>query len=736
MRLPNFRLLLRAALQPTGLLCIAFILATWIAITFQLRAEYSKAESDAITRGDSLARLFEQDVTSILQITDRTLLLLRNEYEKDPQHFDFNSVSSIKATSKIESLTFAIIGSDGHFKIRVNRNGLFNGPNVDLTDRDYFRFHSASNRDELYVGEPVDLRDGSDPLVTRVIPLTRRLSKSDGGYDGVIATSLTPDFLKRFHELLRLAGQAAVTIQGLDGKIRASYSLTGPLQLTELLKDAPVRNHQGHFWGYGHPDGIDRMVSYRAIEGYPLIVIVGESAEHAFEQYRTRKTAYIAAAAALSVLLCFVIAFTTRRYFLLEQYKSSVEQTNVRFKATLENMSFGVSMFDGQERLIICNPQYGKIYGLPPELLKTGTPFQAILTHRNESGLFVEEQTSDVLTQRRSELRHLQTGDHVTKIYKLSDGRIISITRHPVQGGGWVTVHQDITEHNSLVENNKQRIEIDAAIEVFRKTVEANLGAVRDSSIALRSIASELSVSSTEASSQSDSALCESKSATTSVSSAATAAVELEISISEITDRLHQAAAVARNAVAETQTTNKEINELAQATNKIGDIVKFIQDIAEQTNLLALNATIEAARAGEAGRGFTIVASEVKTLAVQTAKATEEIAAQIRSVQGSADSSVVAIQKITKLIQGIDEYASAITSSIRLQRDATSEISRNVVSAADGTKMVSAALEQVAGTIVKSGISANSVLATTEAVEKAATNLRENVEDFLRKVAV
>jgi methyl-accepting chemotaxis protein len=299
-----------------------------------------------------------------------------------------------------------------------------------------------------------------------------------------------------------------------------------------------------------------------------------------------------------------------------------------------------------------------------------------------------------------------------------------------------VTVHQDITEHNSLIERDQQRLEISAAIKLFRETVETNLGAVRDGSAALRSLASELSTSSTEASSQTSGAVCESKAATTSVSLAATAAVELENSISEITERLNQAAAVARSAVAETQATNKEISELAQAVQKIGDIVKFIQVIAEQTNLLALNATIEAARAGDAGKGFTVVASEVKLLAVQTAKATEEIAAQIKSVQGSTDSSVGAIRHITKRIQEIDEFASAIASSIGQQRDATSEITQNVVSAAEGTRVVSSTLEQVAGAIMKTGTSASTVLTTTEAVDNAATNLREKVEDFLRKVAV
>ena len=224
--------------------------------------------------------------------------------------------------------------------------------------------------------------------------------------------------------------------------------------------------------------------------------------------------------------------------------------------------------------------------------------------------------------------------------------------------------------------------------------------------------------------------------ATTSVGTAAGAAIELEKSIAEITQRLIQAAAVARSAVTETQTTNNKIGELAQAVQKIGDVVKFIKDIAEHTNLLALNATIKAARAGSAGKGFAVVATEVKSLAVQTAKATEEISAQIAEIECSTGGSVDAIRQVTKRIQEIDEYASEIAASVGHQREATSEISQNVVSAASGTNVVSSTLAEVARSITQTGSSATNVLEAAHAVEAAATNLRDKVEGFLHKVAI
>jgi methyl-accepting chemotaxis protein len=192
---------------------------------------------------------------------------------------------------------------------------------------------------------------------------------------------------------------------------------------------------------------------------------------------------------------------------------------------------------------------------------------------------------------------------------------------------------------------------------------------------------------------------------------------------------------VARGALVEAQATNDEIGGLARAAQKIGDVVKLIHDIAGQTNLLALNATIEAARAGEAGRGFAVVASEVKSLAVQTAKATEEIAAQISAVQGSTGGAVEAIRRITGRMQEIDQYTSSVAQSVGQQSVATGEISRNVVDAAQETKVVSSMLEEVVGANAKMDKSADMVLTASQAVDAAVINLREKVEGFLGKVA-
>jgi methyl-accepting chemotaxis protein len=223
--------------------------------------------------------------------------------------------------------------------------------------------------------------------------------------------------------------------------------------------------------------------------------------------------------------------------------------------------------------------------------------------------------------------------------------------------------------------------------------------------------------------------------ASANVQSAATAATEMAASIAEISRQLTRTTDVVRAAVSEAETTNEQIAGLAAAARKIGDVVELIGEIAGQTNLLALNATIEAARAGEAGRGFAVVASEVKSLAVQTAKATEEIASQIRAVQDSTAGAVDAIHGIAGRMNEISTYTSSVASSVEQQNAATGEISHSVEGAAQGTSKVVSVLGDVAGAAIATRGSAETVLSASRSVESAVARLRDEVEAFLAKVA-
>jgi methyl-accepting chemotaxis protein len=205
-------------------------------------------------------------------------------------------------------------------------------------------------------------------------------------------------------------------------------------------------------------------------------------------------------------------------------------------------------------------------------------------------------------------------------------------------------------------------------------------------------------------------------------------------SVDEIAKRVHESSAIATEAVRQAEKTDARITELSNAASRIGDVVKLITAIAEQTNLLALNATIEAARAGDAGRGFAVVAQEVKALAAQTAKATDEIGTQIASMQAATQDSVGAIKEIGGTIGRISEIAGAIAAAVQEQGAATQEISRNVHQAAQGTTQVADNITDVSRGASETGTASAQVLGSAQSLARESGRLKSEVERFLHTV--
>jgi len=411
---------------------------------------------------------------------------------------------------------------------------------------------------------------------------------------------------------------------------------------------------------------------------------------------------------------------------------------NTLLNAALENLVQGVSMYDGRARLVLCNKRYIEMSILPAENFRPGTPLRQILARRAKIGAFAGDPDEYVAAA----LRQAASGRTEEKTFELEDGRTISVITRPLADGGWVSTHTDVTqqraaekERDSLRQREQRRDAIEAAIAAFRARVESMLLTVGRSALEMKSAAKSLLTTSDHTLHRAESALHGSNEASVNIEITAAAAEEMSASIKEISRRLAQASEVVRGAAADATTTNSDIAGLARIAQRIGDVVKLIQDIAEQTNLLALNATIEAARAGDAGRGFAVVASEVKSLAVQTARATEEITREISSVQGSTGEAVAAIRAITERMQDISVHTSEVVGAIEQQELATGEISHNVAGAAASSKAVVAALGEVAGGITQTRSSAQTVLAASEEVENASVTLRAEVERFLGEVA-
>jgi len=265
----------------------------------------------------------------------------------------------------------------------------------------------------------------------------------------------------------------------------------------------------------------------------------------------------------------------------------------------------------------------------------------------------------------------------------------------------------------------------------FEATVGEVVQGVSAGATQMRASAQSLSAIAEETDRQTAAVAAASEQATSNVRAVAVAADDLTASIAQINERIDQSTRMVRAAVGEVETTNATVEGLASAANRIGDVVKLINDIASQTNLLALNATIEAARAGEAGKGFAVVASEVKHLANQTAKATEEISAQIAGIQSTSAGAVSAIRAIGETIVGINDTVGAIAEAARQQGETTAAIARNVREATAGTREFTTTITGVTQAAGETGHMAADVLGAASELSHQAEQLRAEVDRFI-----
>jgi methyl-accepting chemotaxis protein len=323
----------------------------------------------------------------------------------------------------------------------------------------------------------------------------------------------------------------------------------------------------------------------------------------------------------------------------------------------------------------------------------------------------------------------------------------------------WVTGYlaKLITTHDAnLAKADAAREEVVAAVsaqeaalkqatEIRHKTMldlsarfEASVGGIVDSVVfaatQLRATSETMAAAAAETTRQSTAVAEASGGATHSVQSVSAAAEQLAASIGEISQRIRHSSTMIKDSVRQARLSNTQVKGLTEAADRIGNVVNIISDIAGQTNLLALNATIEAARAGEAGKGFAVVASEVKALANQTAKATEEIATQIKAIQEATQSSAKSIQDIAETIGQVDESTSAIAAAVDQQGTATQEISRGVLQAVQGTQQVCDGIDGVNATAQQTGSAAADVLTSAGALSRNGDALKVQLQAFLQEV--
>jgi methyl-accepting chemotaxis protein len=624
-----------------GLLLVVAIAVSTTFIVSNLRhraladneRELSNLVSVLAEQADRAVQAVELIQSSLIERMQALGIVSAEDYERQMSGHDVHLMLKDKVSGWPHIGSITLINSQGKL---FNFSRFWPLPNIDVTDREFYKALKSNAHLMSFMGEPVRNRATG----TWTIHLVRKVAAPNGDFLGLVLGAMEMEYFEQYFATIVLGEHSSIGLFRNDGVLLAHYPHVDPAMARARMQDrffmkVLAGTSHGTVRQIGAIDGEERLLVARRLAHYPFVITATKTVTAALAAWRSQAELLIGAAVLMVLVIGAVVLISVRQ-------------------------------FRSYELLARANAE------------------------KNEA----------------------------ERAHAVAEAELLK------------------KENAAIAEKEARRSAIDAAIVVFRESIEAVSKTVGNGVAAMKSTAAALSDSSDETSQRANGAVRASHEASSSVETAAGAAEKLLNATAEIARQLEHTTGVIRIAATETSATNEEIARLAQTAQEIGNVVKIIRSIADQTNLLALNATIEAARAGESGRGFAVVASEVKALSLQTAAATEQIAAQILAVQTSTTSAVEAIQRIAERMQEISRHTSAVVERTEEQNGAAKHISHHVARAAAGTNAVVSVLDDVARAVEKTGSAAETVLSASAAVESAAASLEEKVEDFVGKIAL